>query len=162
MIVVQHVELTWTKQSRGGDAARVRESFPESFPLPDFQPSNQTWVVHRVRSSEWNGFHPEQSLRMEPPSFGQWQHFGGVQCQPSETELLIQLTSRVPDGNWFTPKRLTANEWLRVIAAERQTDFDTGTWYYIKHVVTFGFLEIARRTEMPKNVPEVRHVRIPW
>jgi hypothetical protein len=40
MILIQRITVEWTKESRGGRGAAVRNSFPEAFTVPPFDESN--------------------------------------------------------------------------------------------------------------------------
>jgi hypothetical protein len=52
---VQRVQVSWTKQSRGGSAASLRSAAPTAFPLP----SMPAPFVHEVVMREHDGFQPQ-------------------------------------------------------------------------------------------------------
>lgn len=56
MILIQRITVEWTKESRGGRGAAVRNSFPEAFTVPPFDQSNDAFIVHSVRFREWENF----------------------------------------------------------------------------------------------------------
>ncbi|MFD0369805.1 hypothetical protein [Streptomyces sp. NPDC127114] len=58
-ITVQWVRTSWTKHSRGGEAAALRNAVPAGFRLPPPAPD----VAHFVHMAEWNGFTPQASER---------------------------------------------------------------------------------------------------
>ncbi|MGP3988395.1 hypothetical protein [Streptomyces sp. 3N207] len=53
-ITVQWIRTTWTKQSRGGEAAARRNAAPVGFTVPPLRPSS----AHVVRMHERDGFEP--------------------------------------------------------------------------------------------------------
>lgn len=58
-ITVQWIKTSWTKQSRGGEAAARRNAAPVSFSLPQV-PSG---FAHFVQMPERDGFEPRSSLK---------------------------------------------------------------------------------------------------
>ena len=62
MILVQRITTEWTKASRGGRGAAVRNSFPEAFPLPPFDSTIGTFIVHSVRFREWDNYECREDL----------------------------------------------------------------------------------------------------
>ncbi|MEU6486075.1 hypothetical protein [Streptomyces sp. NPDC046887] len=56
-ITVQWVRTSWTKRSRGGEAAARRNAAPVGFALPVLPAG----LAHRVRMSEGDGFAPVES-----------------------------------------------------------------------------------------------------
>ncbi|WP_437087642.1 hypothetical protein [Streptomyces sp. enrichment culture] len=58
-ITVQWIRTSWTKLSRGGDAAARRNAVPAGFPVSQVPPS----FAHFVEMSEWDGFVPHESVK---------------------------------------------------------------------------------------------------
>lgn len=56
---VQWIKTSWTKQSRGGEAAARRNAAPVGFSLPQMS----SGFAHVVRMSERDGFDPRSSQR---------------------------------------------------------------------------------------------------
>lgn len=56
-VVAQRVRTTWTKRSRGGPSAAVRNRVPIAFPLPAGA------ELHEVSVDESNGFEPRFEVR---------------------------------------------------------------------------------------------------
>ncbi|MFE2292722.1 hypothetical protein [Streptomyces sp. NPDC059452] len=54
-ITVQWIRTSWTKESRGGEAAARRNAAPIGFTLP---PAGATPSAHVIRMHECNGFEP--------------------------------------------------------------------------------------------------------
>jgi hypothetical protein len=63
-VITQWVRTSWTKQSRGGPAATLRNAAPVGFTLP----AVRFPLVHEVLMSEADGFEPHTSLRDEVPA----------------------------------------------------------------------------------------------
>lgn len=58
-ITVQWIKTSWTKQSRGGEAAARRNAAPVGFSLPQVPPG----FAHFVQMSERDGFEPRSSQK---------------------------------------------------------------------------------------------------
>jgi hypothetical protein len=56
MLVVQVVEILWTKATRGAPRANERAALPRAFPL---EVGTAECIVQRHRMIEWEGFVPE-------------------------------------------------------------------------------------------------------
>jgi hypothetical protein len=57
IVVVQEIELWWTKSSRAGEGAKARAAVPELLPLPALASVPDESLVHQqVKIEEWNGF----------------------------------------------------------------------------------------------------------
>ncbi|MER5473803.1 hypothetical protein ABZX90_09580 [Streptomyces sp. NPDC002935] len=58
-ITVQWIRTSWTKQSRGGEAAARRNAAPVGLPLPQVPSS----LVHFVHMAEQDGFEPRETTK---------------------------------------------------------------------------------------------------
>ncbi|WIX87938.1 hypothetical protein [Amycolatopsis sp. DG1A-15b] len=103
-VVAQRVRTTWTKRSRGGPAAAVRNRVPIAFPLP------AGTQLHVVNVDESTGFEPRFELR--PLS-----ELDGVQLREADGGLSVLVVPSpwgMPKRNWpRSPVRLERGEWLR-------------------------------------------------
>ncbi|MEU4525581.1 hypothetical protein AB0F52_43515 [Amycolatopsis sp. NPDC024027] len=103
-VVAQRVRTTWTKRSRGGPAAAVRNRVPIAFPLP---PGVE---LHDVHVDESTGFEPRFALR----PLGELE---SVTLREAEGGLSVLVTPSLwgtPKRNWRpSPVRLEPGEWLR-------------------------------------------------
>ncbi|WP_166641076.1 hypothetical protein [Amycolatopsis sp. SID8362] len=103
-VVAQRVRTTWTKRSRGGPLAGVRNGVPVAFPVPAGA------ALHEVSVDESTGFEPRFALR----SLGE---LDGVTLREVDGGLLVLV---VPSA-WGRPKRerrpppvrLLPGEWIR-------------------------------------------------
>src|SRR5690242_7855528 len=69
-IVIQRIETHWSKESRGGPSAVLRNAVPESLTLPASlsTTSQQDMIEHWVSYSQWEGFdRPRVTITQEAP-----------------------------------------------------------------------------------------------
>jgi hypothetical protein len=103
-VVAQRVRTTWTKRSRGGPAASVRNRVPIAFPLP------AETGLHEVDVDESTGFEPRFSVRplAELDDVVLSEADGGLSV------LVIPSPWGMPRRAWRPPPiRLRPSEWLR-------------------------------------------------
>ncbi|WP_063798897.1 hypothetical protein [Nocardia sp. NRRL S-836] len=110
--VVQVVRTSWTKSSRGGNEAAVRNSAPVGFPLGGTGPG-----VTEVRLREENGFAPEWgSVRADFWDANRWT-VGDLSLKEQDGRLRVF----VDDDKHYAPRRrrrptavrIRAGEWVR-------------------------------------------------
>ncbi|MEU8545698.1 hypothetical protein AB0C81_01605 [Streptomyces roseoverticillatus] len=107
-IAVQWVRVTWTKRSRGAEAATIRNALPAAFTLPD---AALLPVVHDVVMPEREGFSARESLRGQAEK--------GVRLREAEGRLLVRppdissLRAMPPRRRRPPAIRLAPGEWLR-------------------------------------------------
>ncbi|MFB9690226.1 hypothetical protein [Amycolatopsis plumensis] len=103
-VVAQRVRTTWTKRSRGGPSAAVRNRVPIAFPLPPGV------ALHEVDVDESTGFSPRFAAR----PLGE---LDGVVLREADGVLSVLVTPSprgMPKRNWpRSPVRLERGEWLR-------------------------------------------------
>ncbi|MFF7178214.1 hypothetical protein [Streptomyces sp. NPDC008121] len=105
-ITVQWIRTSWTKQSRGGEAAARRNAAPVGFPVPALPPR----VAHVVRMREGDGFAPcgvQEDLRK-------------VDVQLREADGRLRVLPRVQPLFAIPPRprrppavRLAPGQWVR-------------------------------------------------
>lgn len=106
-VVAQWVRTSWTKRSRGGDAAARRNAVPACFPLPTVGAP----LVHEVLMHEHEDFRPHGQTRTELPAAD------GVDLRQFGDRLRVQLVPSV----WMMPRRdrrppaiyLHRGQWVR-------------------------------------------------
>ncbi|WP_030891685.1 hypothetical protein [Streptomyces sp. NRRL S-1868] len=105
-IVVQWVRTSWTKRSRGGEAAARRNAAPVGFSLPSMAPS----FAHVVRMHERDGFAP----------FDAQEDVRGISLQLRETDGLLRVQPRLEPLLAMPPRprrppavRLAPGQWVR-------------------------------------------------
>ncbi len=103
-VVAQRVRTTWTKRSRGGPSAAVRNRVPIAFPCP------LDVGLHEVRVDESAGFSPRFEVRP-------LDELDDVKLREAEGGLLVLVTPSLwasPRRKWQpSPIRLERGEWLR-------------------------------------------------
>lgn len=105
-VTVQWVRTSWTKRSRGGEAAARRNAVPVGFPLPD----GLVQSVHTVRMHEKDDFTPVDGLAERK--------LAAVQLR--ETEGRLRVFPRVDPLFGLPPRprrppavRLAPGQWVR-------------------------------------------------
>ncbi|GAA1183303.1 hypothetical protein F4556_000687 [Kitasatospora gansuensis] len=105
-ITVQWVRTSWTKQSRGGEAAARRNAAPAGFVVP----KDRVSAVHVVRMREEGGFQPCES----------WEALRGVALGLREADGRLRVLPRVDPLFGLPPRprrppavRLLPQQWVR-------------------------------------------------
>jgi hypothetical protein len=103
-VVAQRVRTTWTKRSRGGPAAAVRNRVPVAFPVPDGA------LFHEVEVDESTGFEPRFAVRpiadLNRVTLREADGVLSVRVEPARMSW--------PNRDWRpAPVRLRPGEWLR-------------------------------------------------
>lgn len=105
-VTVQWIRTSWTKQSRGGEAAARRNAAPAGFSVPSALPS----VAHVVRMDERDGFDPQEAM----------EDLQKVDVQLREAEGRLRVLPRVQPLYAIPPRprrpsavRLEPGQWLR-------------------------------------------------
>jgi len=127
MLVVQHIQVIWTKASRGAPGAVQRNAVPEVFELPPaIVGQTADLLVHQVIVRESNAFTPRigdvVNEVLAPLALGM------LELRPEEG--LARVVTR--DGPTLV---VPLGEWGRIRTNCRHSDYDTGQWYYSKDVV---------------------------
>jgi hypothetical protein len=105
-VTVQWIRTSWTKQSRGGEAAARRNAAPAGFAVPAALPSG----AHVVRMYERDGFDPQEGV----------EDLRKVDVQLREAEGRLRVLPRVQPLFAIPPRprrppavRLEPGQWLR-------------------------------------------------
>lgn len=105
-ITVQWIRTTWTKRSRGGDAAARRNAAPVGFRLPQRTGSG----AHVVRMHERDGFTPIEA----------WEDLSAVDVDVREADGRLRVFARVKPPFAIPPRprrppavRLPPGRWVR-------------------------------------------------
>ncbi|MFE4450667.1 hypothetical protein [Streptomyces sp. NPDC056796] len=105
-VTVQWIRTSWTKESRGGEAAARRNAVPAGFRLPPVPPS----AAHVVRLHERDGFAPHESQ----------QSLREVDVQLRERDGRLRVLPRVQPLFGLPPRprrppavRLAPGQWVR-------------------------------------------------
>ncbi|MFF9768259.1 hypothetical protein ACF1GT_16875 [Streptomyces sp. NPDC014636] len=105
-ITVQWIRTSWTKRSRGGEAASRRNAAPAGFALPQAEAAS----AHVIRMHERNGFEPYDT-QTDP---------GNVDVQLREADGRLRVLPRVQPLFALPPRRrrppavrLAPGQWVR-------------------------------------------------
>ncbi|WP_151482435.1 hypothetical protein [Streptomyces albicerus] len=102
-ITVQWIRTSWTKRSRGGEAASRRNAAPIGFALP----SAETASAHVIRMHERDGFKPYDTQEDR----------GRIDVQLRETDGRLRVFPRVQPLFALPPRppavRLAPGQWVR-------------------------------------------------
>ncbi|WKU44648.1 hypothetical protein Q3V23_11490 [Streptomyces sp. VNUA116] len=143
-IAVQWVRVTWTKRSRGAEAATIRNALPLAFVLPEAPfPDAPLPVVHDVVMSEREAFAARESLRGPAET--------GVRLRESGGHLLVRppaLSSlqAIPPRRRRPPAvRLAPGEWLRWQLNHRcSSAAGMADWFYEQTTLNIAYGPHAR------------------
>jgi hypothetical protein len=150
-VVAQRVRTTWTKRSRGGPAASLRNRVPVTFPLPDGAP------LHEVTANESTGFEPR---------FTVLDALDGVTLREADGSLAVRVEPAPrswPHRDWRpAPVRLRAGEWLRwQINYRFGSTCECGAqWRYRLETLNLAYGPVAGFTGTPtRSVTELGDLR---
>lgn len=146
VIIVQWVRTSWTKLSRGGPAAAVRNAAPIAFPLPVTHRS----VVHEVTMDEKHDFQPDFDLTdlpiLQPPG----RTLAEVSLSENHDTLRVLPVLRYP----IPPRprrppavRLRPGQWLRWQLNYRHSSLTgRGDWQYHQNTLNLAYGPIDPET----------------
>lgn len=146
--VVQAICVRWSKESRGGRNATLRNQVPEVFELPEgLKPLHmETLFFHCLFFDESNLFispYISEVLRHDlPKEFD----YSCVQVHPTEVGLRVvyQYNMRCGAPERTPIKRdirLQVGQWGRILYNGRFSDIDDGYWCYEKWTFNIGFFQ---------------------
>ena len=153
-VLIQRIDTTWTKASRGGQGAVQRNGTPAALPVPcflGFHSSEFGFHVHRLWFAEQNGFVPTETVAVKRGH--SWQE-GCVLLTRDEDVVRVRFeydhhkggapARRMvdPTGNLSPLSQeaftLRLGEWGRVSYNGRFSHADTGEWWYEKVICNVG------------------------
>jgi hypothetical protein len=126
-VVVQHVQTSWTKLSRGEPGATRRNAVPRGFALPEVTGS----FTHQVAVREWEDFTPEFSVRTQLPA--------GLDVRVEPGRLRVLVDPPFPGATARRPAvRLGPGEWLRWRINGRVSGEDQWIYWLQTYNVAYG------------------------
>ncbi len=167
VVVVQQIKTTWTKASRGGDAAARRNAVPEvaQVPVHRAEVAGLKILLHQLLYSGRSGFADPVEKLVENPDHDPLR-LGGVTIDTTEELLRAEFTwSRecgAPDRGWMRKTLLLGvNEWGQICYNGRFAE-EAG-WVYEKIVVNAGLFEppsgeVFTRTEPTQRYSAMGHL----
>lgn len=136
-VVAQWVRTSWTKSSRGGEAAARRNAVPIAFPLPE----TTSPLAHAVTMREADGFTPRSSALRALPDRGE------AQLREKDRRLRVMLVNTQWAGviRRRPPAiRLHPGEWVRWQITYRQASYlGRGPWHYSLVTLNLAFGPVA-------------------
>jgi hypothetical protein len=144
MILIQRITTEWTKASRGGRGATVRNSFPEAFPVPPFDATISPFVVHTVRFREWENFERHEDLN----GFGSATdaHIEPIRIYNHNDHLVVRfvwdwMQCGAPERESHEIFQLVPGKWARFVCNGRfgPTSSSGCVWHYHKTVFNIAF-----------------------
>jgi hypothetical protein len=171
-LFLQLLTTEWTKESRGGSGARLRNTTPLAMALPESWrgPDDGTLRVHHVYFSEQRRFLPREWTKVhKEKSFVEAEAFR-VECTEEGVRVLLDYArmgmpgrregSGLSRGEKHEELFLLApGQWGRGVYNERIEYWDSGHWGYCKHVLNVGLLRDASPDVFLTTEPTQRVVR---
>ena len=145
MLVVQIVEILWTKATRGAPRSNERVALPRAFPIVGDRAS---YVVQRHRMAEWESFRPALIKTEARPTVPGSE--GSLRISQGEDEAFtLGLLAEAHNGQ---PRRFTLQkavklkrgEYFRLTINARQTSY-SGQYY------TETIYNVASGEEVPPD-----------
>lgn len=144
MILIQRITTEWTKASRGGRGAIVRNSFPEAFPVPPFDTTIGPFVVHTVRFREWESFERHEDLNgFTSPTDA---HIEPIRIYQHDDHIVVRflwnwMQCGAPERDSHEIFQLVPGKWARFTCNGRfgPTSSSGCVWHYHKTVFNIAF-----------------------
>ncbi|WNG42719.1 hypothetical protein F0U60_00375 [Archangium minus] len=171
-LFLQDLCTEWTKHSRGGPQAGVRNATPRALLLPPSALESADEEVFRVQTvffHERHQFLPREERDMHRKAFAE---AGALRVERVDAGALVLLDygrmGRPGSRAWGSMARgqhreelfsLRAGEWGRAVYNERLHYWDSGEWYYRQHVLNVGLLHDAPQDVFLSTPPRFQVVR---
>ena len=152
ILIIQHITIHWTKQSRSAEGATLRNSVPDRLDLPyKVEPENDnTLIEHTVAFREKNQFsEPEQEVSQRELTLGKREKYRCVNVRWEDGKAKVVYQYEPFKGG--APKRteyprqvltLAPGEWGQVMYNGRHVSlFRQSGWSYKKDIVNVAVLE---------------------
>lgn len=149
MVVVQVVEILWTKTTRGAPGSTIRAALPRQYAI---QLSDSPYVVNHVRLEERQDFRPVTFRHEALPSMPQRE---GCLClhedEPGHLQLGLDGTVSAGKPSRYPVKQavtLMPDQWAKLLINARHSTY-SGQWYS----------ELVYNVTMGSSVPADRFTR---
>lgn len=145
MILVQRITTEWTKASRGGHGATVRNSFSEAFPILPFVVTTNAFVVHTIRFCEWDNFERRENLTAFDSATNA--QIEPIRIYPRDDYLVVQfiwdwMHCGAPERDSHEIFHVPHGKWARFSCNGRfGPTFSSGVWHYHKTVFNIAFID---------------------
>jgi hypothetical protein len=171
-VVIQLIHTQWTKASRGGDGARLRNALPRQLPLP-LESFAAPVTLHRVAFSEFTNFERRETVdRADSPSALALRDlrlaFEGDQLAVKHVRdrQNAAIADRLyPDESGNTVWELDAfvlapDDWGQLHYNGRYVDMDTGNWWYEQSVYNIGLFTGVVVDRFTSTKPDFRFAEL--
>lgn len=143
-VVIQHIETVWTKRSRGGDGARKRNVVPLALDFPSIS-RDCSFVLHHATFHEYDSFARQDQLRWTDA-------FADLELRFLTLSIdgaVLRVRVHRDGSNAATPSPFPYKDpfvlepglWGRLVYNGRFTAWNTGNWWYEKHVYNIGWFD---------------------
>lgn len=144
MIVVQTIQVTWTKMSRGGEGARIRNGLSDAFEVPGQEPGEGI-LIHWNRMQECNDFVRESSHSFCTDLNSQWDELRIVET-PLHLVVEFEALSGIPiHGRPPISFKVPHGSWVKLLVNRRLTDYDTGQWSYQRDTMNIAYVDFLEK-----------------
>ncbi len=159
-IIIQLIEVFWTKESRGAPQSTIRNAIPEHYPLGSYEFGEEVYLQY-VKYSEYDNFKKADVRRIRSINENQQREMRlSFQMHENTVEVLTSLELYGEERG----KRigvLKKNSWLRVVNSFRQATLSSWGYHKLTYNIFWGrpnkFDEVVSRQE---PIEEVRHDNI--
>ncbi len=138
ILIVQHINIKWSKSSRGGRLAQHRSRIPKTYPLaktPSQTVKNATCLIHYIEFNETNEFgtpHKEKILVC-----GHKEKYEMLNCilDPKSAQIHFAWSNGVPAR---TPNRtfsITSRTVTKIEYNARLASISDGNWHYVHEII---------------------------
>ncbi len=153
MIVVQTIRIGWTKKSRGGRLAELRNSVPSEFlvPTPANIANNLVWHDISFHENDEFDLTNRGKLKCNPINERFGTKCGIIEFDASSTSLTYcwldgapARTYMDPFGNYVPIERrieIGPNQWASIQYNGRFSAMDCGNWWYECETVNVGITD---------------------
>lgn len=171
IVIVQSICTTWTKASRGGENASIRNRTPEAVKLPALPPSVRAGdlFIHEVTYGESNHFQHPLLAKLEQQELAEPFRYNCLKLSVTENILNVVLEWERSEGH---PRRvaltrkvfqLSNQQWGRIRYNLRTMFGWQGIWMYKKYVLNIGFFspssaEVFLETEPAHIYSDMAHL----
>jgi hypothetical protein len=171
LLMVQHISVEWTKASRGGKGAALRNAVPEALPLKDIPATNDplALIYHHASFLQNDKFqNPHIKIKAEVIMSEQWLDLPCTRIHIAGEQVLVRYSFN--SGTGGAPRRddfprdftLMVSEWIRIKFNGRFREWE-GAWYYRKTVLNIGLFEkIARNAFLGEPTRIFNDMAIMW
>ncbi len=147
MILIKRITTKWTKKSRGGRGATVRNSFPEAFSVPPFDATKRPVVVHALRFLEWENFEQHEDLNgLDSPTDA---HLEPIRIYHHHDHLVVRfvwdwMQCGAPERDSHEIFQLVPGKWARFACNARfwPTTSSGCVWQHHKTVSNLAFNDL--------------------